>query len=271
MDHDELLARYDRQMRRQAPADGPGARVERVGDVVRHIAAPGDGEGDGWNGIIWSDLDDSTADAAIAEQLRYFDSLECGFEWKVYGHDRPGDLANRLLAAGFEADDEETLLVADTHALAADTGAPAGLVLREVNDAAGVDLAVRVQEQVFGRDASGLRGHLLAQLATPRPTTVAVLAMAGGEPVASSRVDLPVGRDFAGLYGGGTLAEWRGRGVYRAMVHFRARIAAARGHRFLQVDALPTSRPTLQRLGFTALSTTTPYVHRLGASAQHSG
>ncbi|MFD5427166.1 GNAT family N-acetyltransferase [Streptomyces sp. NPDC127084] len=268
MDHDELLARYDRQMRRQAPADGPGARVERVGDVVRHIAATG---GDGWNGIVWSDLDESTADAAIAEQLRYFESLGREFEWKVYGHDRPGDLAKRLVAAGFVSDDEETLLVADTHTLTADTDAPDGLVLREVTDAAGVDLVAQVHERVFGRDAAWLRVHLMAQLAATRPTSIAVLAMAGGEPVAASRVDLPVGRDFAGLYGGGTLAEWRGRGVYRAMVHFRARIADARGHRFLQVDALPTSRPILRRLGFTALGTTTPYVRRPGTPATRTG
>ncbi|MEU2158003.1 GNAT family N-acetyltransferase [Streptomyces sp. NPDC019396] len=258
MDREGILARYDLQMRRHAPADGPGARVERVGDVVRHTAATGD---DGWNGIVWSDLAASTADAAIAEQLRYFDALGREFEWKVYGHDRPGDLAERLTAAGFVPDAEETLLVAGTHALTAGTGAPEGVELREVTDAAGVGLVARVHERVFGTDASGLRGRLLAQLDAPQPTMAVVLAMAGQEPVASSRVDLPVGRDFAGLYGGGTLAEWRGRGIYRAMVHFRARIAAARGHRLLQVDALPTSRPVLRRLGFTALGPTTPYVH----------
>lgn len=36
--------------------------------------------------------------------------------------------------------------------------------------------------------------------------------------------------------------------------------AAARGVRFLQVDASDDSRPILERLGFVAITTTTPYV-----------
>jgi hypothetical protein len=34
----------------------------------------------------------------------------------------------------------------------------------------------------------------------------------------------------------------------------------ARGYRYLQVDASPQSRPILERLGFTSLALTTPYV-----------
>jgi len=54
---------------------------------------------------------------------------------------------------------------------------------------------------------------------------------------------------------------WRGRGVYRALVAHRARVAAERGYRYLQVDASDESRPILERLGFHPLTTTTPYVH----------
>jgi hypothetical protein len=38
--------------------------------------------------------------------------------------------------------------------------------------------------------------------------------------------------------------------------------AAARGYRYLQVDASDDSRPILERLGFVALATTTPYLFR---------
>lgn len=55
---------------------------------------------------------------------------------------------------------------------------------------------------------------------------------------------------------------FQGRGIYRALVAHRARIAAERGFRYLQVDALPTSRPILERLGFVQLSKTTPYTRR---------
>jgi GNAT superfamily N-acetyltransferase len=65
---------------------------------------------------------------------------------------------------------------------------------------------------------------------------------------------------FAGLWGGATLAEWRGLGIYRALVARRAQLAAGRGVCYLQVDASGDSAPILQRLGFQALATTTPYV-----------
>jgi GNAT superfamily N-acetyltransferase len=78
--------------------------------------------------------------------------------------------------------------------------------------------------------------------------------------VCSARIEFYPGTDFAGLWGGGTEPEWRGRGVYRALVAERARLAAERGFRFLQVDATADSRPILERLGFRMLATTTPHV-----------
>ncbi len=57
-----------------------------------------------------------------------------------------------------------------------------------------------------------------------------------------------------------TVPAWRGRGIFRALVAYRAGLAAARGYRYLQVDALPASRPILQRLGFKPVASTTPYV-----------
>jgi GNAT superfamily N-acetyltransferase len=68
------------------------------------------------------------------------------------------------------------------------------------------------------------------------------------------------GTQFAGLWGGGTLSEWRGRGIYRALVSRRAQLAAARDFRYLQVDASSNSAPILRRLGFQPIATTTPYV-----------
>jgi GNAT superfamily N-acetyltransferase len=74
-------------------------------------------------------------------------------------------------------------------------------------------------------------------------------------------VEFSEGTDFASLWGGGTLPAWRGRGVFRSLVAYRADLARARGIRYLQVDATPESRPILKRLGFVELATTTPYTH----------
>ena len=66
--------------------------------------------------------------------------------------------------------------------------------------------------------------------------------------------------EFATLWGGATRPEWRGKGIYRALVARRARFAVSTGARYLQVDASDDSAPILQRLGFVAVATTTPYL-----------
>ncbi|MEO3885382.1 GNAT family N-acetyltransferase [Nonomuraea sp. B5E05] len=259
MNHDDVLALFDRQLRREARPDGPGMRVERVDGVVRQT-----GPAHGWNGVLWSGLDERDADAAIAGQVRHFGSLGLTFEWKLYAHDRPADLGDRLLAAGFTAEPQETVMVAESAAIAAGPPAePEGVRLVPVTGADGVELMAGVHDRAFGhvgeRHGDHLRRQLLDQLAAG--TLNAVLALAGDEPVSAARLDLYPGTGFAGLWGGGTVPGWRGRGVYRALVAWRAREAVALGHPYLQVDASSQSRPILERLGFATLTTTTPYTH----------
>ncbi|UNO40527.1 GNAT family N-acetyltransferase [Streptomyces sp. MST-110588] len=276
MNHEAMVAEFDEQVRRNARPDGPGAHVERVGDVVRQT-----GPDPVWNGVLWSGFDGTdgeATDAAIAEQVRYFTALGREFEWKLYAYDRPGDLAERLEAAGFTPEQPETLMIARISDLSIGTGTstdagtgagtgaetrpPEGITLRQVTDAAGVDLMADVHDQAFGTDGTRIRQQLLAQLTERPDTVVAVIAMAGDVPVSSARMELLPGSDFAGLWGGGTVSEWRGRGIYRALIDYRARIAAERGYRYLQVDASSQSRPILERLGFAPLTTTTPYLYR---------
>ncbi|MFH8901737.1 GNAT family N-acetyltransferase [Streptomyces coeruleorubidus] len=256
MDHTALLALFDRELREGARPDGPGVRVERTGGVVRRVAGA-----QGWNGVVWSALDEAAADAAIAEQIAHYTGLGVEFEWKLYGHDRPADLGQRLRAAGFRAEPEETLMIGEIGELVVGAEPPPGVRLEPVTGPTGVDLVADVHEKAFGTDSSRLRDQLLAQLSADPDTVVAVVAMAGDEPVSAARMELVPGTRFAGLWGGGTVESWRGRGIYRALVAHRAHVAAARGYRYLQVDASSQSRPILERLGFTPLTTTTPYMY----------
>lgn len=152
-------------------------------------------------------------------------------------------------------------MIAEVAGLALDAEPPAGIRILPVTDAAGVDLMAEAHEQAFGTDSTRLRHRVLARLAAAPDTLVAVVAVAGDLPVSSARMELVPGTPFAGLWGGGTVEGWRGRGIYRALIAHRARVAADRGYRYLQVDASADSRPILERLGFAALSTTTPYVY----------
>lgn len=250
-----MLAAFDEQQRRNIRLSIAGGRFERDGRVVRCIGAAADN----WSGIDWADLDETNADEVIAEQVRFFTELGREFEWKYYGHDRPADLPERLRAAGFEPGEEEALMVADIADLPAEAPLPEGIRIVPVTDAAGIDLLVKLHEEVFGEDFSAFGRVLRDQLASEPRTVTPVLAMAGDVPVCGARIDFHEGTEFASLWGGGTLKAWRGKGIYRATVSYRARLAAERGYRYLRVDALPTSRPILERLGFVRLSTTVPF------------
>ena len=111
-----------------------------------------------------------------------------------------------------------------------------------------------------GRELPGLADDLIGRIAAA-PDDIAVLAAeADGDVVSAAWLVFRPGTDFASLSGGTTLPRWRGRGIYRALVAARAQRAAARGVRYLQVDASEDSAPILRRLDFHAVTTTTPYV-----------
>jgi GNAT superfamily N-acetyltransferase len=248
MDKQAVLAAFDHQVRKHPTTDG---EVERDDDVVRTI-------GSGWTGVEWSALDATRADAVIAAQVARFAGTP--WEWKHYSYDSPADLPARLVAAGLTPEPSETLLVAEIADLRLDARVD-GVDLVPVVDRAGADALVAVHDEVFGGHHAAVGDLVVAGLEHEPSTLAAVVAMAGDTPVSAARVEFHLGTEFASLWGGGTLPSWRGRGVFRALVAFRAAQAAARGFRYLQVDATSDSLPILRRLGFVDLATTTPFVH----------
>jgi predicted GNAT family acetyltransferase len=248
IDRIALLELFDRQVRREAVGP-PGTTVERDAETTLYI-------GDGWSALLWSDLDESNADAAIERVAARLRGLSGHAEWKLYGHDRPADLPERLRAAGFTPEAEEAVVVAEVAALPEATDAD----VRVATTPELVAAFVEVNEHVFGDGEGTSERALLQALEEEHPSMLAVVVFADGAPVSAARIDFATGSDFVGLYGGATLAEHRGRGYYRATVLERARLARERGYRFLQVDALPTSRPILERLGFEQITTTTPFI-----------
>ena len=254
MDTAEVLALFDRQIRRDYPGDDPADLHEQVDGVVRQVGA-----GNGWCAVLWSDLDEDTADAAIAAQVRYFGGLGREFEWKLYSHDHPADLGERLLKAGLVPEDSEALMVAEIASLPTEPVLPEGVRIERVTDAAGVRLMTEARDAAFERPSPLWEQHLLRQLEQHPDALAAIVVLAGDRPVCAARMEFHQGTDFASLWGGGTVPEWRGKGIYKATVAWRTRLAAERGYRYLQVDASDDSRPILGRLGFERLSTTTPY------------
>jgi GNAT superfamily N-acetyltransferase len=223
-----VLERFDEQLRRRV--------VDEDGVFV----------GDGWSAVLAVPPDVERAVARLRE-------LPGHTEWKAYGHD-PVDLPDRLRAAGLEPGDEEAVLVAEAASIPAPDVEVTVATTPEL-----VELFSALAERVFGEPSPGLHRRLVQALENEQPSVVATVVLVDGDAVSGGRIDFARDVDFAGLYGGVTLPEHRGRGFYRATVAERARLARDRGYRWLYVDALPTSRPILERLGFVQITTTTPW------------
>ncbi|HEX3453013.1 MAG TPA: GNAT family N-acetyltransferase, partial [Gaiellaceae bacterium] len=201
-------------------------------------------------------------DELIASQIAYFTERGQRFEWKTYAHDRPADLPERLLAAGFVAEEPETVVIGTVDGIAGEPRLPDGVRLRETTARPDLEKIDGLEAAVWGEDEdeAGYADFLESELAVDPQALSIVVAEAGDEVVCAAWVRFLHGTEFACFFGGATLEEWRGRGIYRATVTHRANLAAARGCRYLQTDASDDSRPILERLGFVAVTTTTPYL-----------
>ena len=86
----------------------------------------------------------------------------------------------------------------------------------------------------MSRARHGLAGMLADRIAFDPHGIAVYLAEAEGRVICGGWVCLWDEAGFATLHGGATLPEWRGRGVYRALVAVRAGLAAERGCRYLR-------------------------------------
>lgn len=152
------------------------------------------------------------------------------------------------------------MMVGDALSMAVDPRLPAGVVLRIVHTRDDLNSIAEMESEVWGEDFSWLANDLHSRIAAEPDNVVVLVAEAAGRVVSAAWLIFKDGTDFAGLWGGSTLAEWRGQGIYKALVARRAQIARHRGVKYVQVDASEDSEPILLRLGFIAITTTTPYV-----------
>lgn len=254
----ELLALYDAQLRGRLPDRLPsGVRVERDGPLLRY-------HGMKIGGFIdyraLGGLEGSALDELIARQVSAFAEHGERFEWKLHGHDLPADLARRLRAAGFVPEDTETVVIAAVADIAGEPRLPEGVSLREVASREDLERIAALQGAVWQQDDTWLVEFLEAERAVDPHALVIVVAEAGDTMVSAGWVRFAPDTEFATFWGGATLEAWRGRGIYRALVAYRASLAAQRGCRYVEVDASDESRPILERLGFVAVTTTTPYI-----------
>lgn len=264
LDDASLLAAYDEQLRTAAEMrstldfeqHGPlfwgRFRGGRGFVSYRSLGSPTD---DQLERLITETVQHYAADPTISE-----------FEWKTRGHDGVPQLPELLRKHDFVAQQPESVMVGEARALAADVAVPQGVSLRQVTDRADVEAMTRMQASVFGDPefvAERVESTMEGLGSSDGDGTELWIAEAAGQVVSAGRVDPVPGTDFAGIWGGATLPEWRGRGIYRALTAKRAQAALHAGKKLINSDSTEFSRPILERSGLRRVTTTTPYIwHR---------
>lgn len=256
----EYLEAYDRQLRTDAETHGAIA-VGRLGPLRLATFAGGQGF------VTYQDLGGAGAVRIagwVGEVVAHYraDAAITRVEWKTRGHDRAPGLHNALVSSGFVPDEPESIMIGEARRLAVDVALPDEVGLREVTSEPDVRAMCAMHSEVFGDpDTEDTANEVLRRLAAGDGMQLWV-AEVGGQIVSAGRLEPVAGTEFAGIWGGATRPEWRGRGIYRALTAARARSALALGKRLMHSDSTEFSRPILERAGLVKVSTTTPYIWR---------
>jgi predicted N-acetyltransferase YhbS len=257
-DTSRLLQAYDEQLR--TDAETPSAiSVTHLGPL-RLVTFLG-----GRGFVTYRDLggaDEPQVRKLVADAIAHFraDGGITKVEWKTRGHDHAPGLHDALLEHGFVPEDPESIMIGEAEALAADVPLPDGVTLRQVTEEPDVRAMCAMQDEVFGAPVSDETANAILRRQALGDGMELWVAEAEGQIVTAGRLEPVADTEVAGIWGGSTRPEWRGRGIYRALTAARARSALALGKTLIHSDSTEYSRPILERYGFVKVSTTTPYV-----------
>ncbi|MDR6434913.1 GNAT superfamily N-acetyltransferase [Paenarthrobacter nicotinovorans] len=256
-DRERFLAAYDHNLR--TDAETPSAlKVTQHGPLRLVTFMKGRGF------VTYKDLGDADSQAVkrlVAEAIAHFraDPDITKVEWKSRGHDHAPGLHQALIENGFTPDDPESIMIGEAKALSTDVPIPGGVTLRQVTDEADVRAMSAMQDEVFGEPVSDEMAEALLRRLSLGDGMQLWVAEAEGKIVSAGRLEPVPGTVFAGIWGGATREEWRGRGIYRALTARRAQTALELGKSLIHSDSTEFSRPILERSGLLKVSTTTPY------------
>ncbi|GAS97485.1 uncharacterized protein RMCC_4451 [Mycolicibacterium canariasense] len=248
---------YDGSLRTGAEMLGAHT-VSRIGPLWLATFAEGRGF------VTYRDLsgaDSASTRSLVASALTHFESDPevVEVEWKTRSHDDAPDLEAALTEHGFVPGVAESVMVGTAESLAVEVPVPEGVLLRRINSERDIRRMAQMQSEVFGEPPH--LEQLLAEVDGDHETEYWI-AETAGEVISAGRLNPVPGTVFAGIWGGATRPEWRGRGIYRALTAARARSALREGKTLIYSDSTSDSRQILERYGFTHITDTVPYEFR---------
>lgn len=200
------------------------------------------------NEVIFSELDEQHADAIIDATIAEYRAAGLKFRWYVGPGSAPADLGKRLERRG--------LVASWGRGMARSTSSPPGaggpaIRVAEV-EATNVDVFSQVMAGGWGIELPALAAINALIVAAPDRPQRLFLATCDGEPAATaSYIAFP---RSAFLNGGVVLPQYRGRGLYRALVRARLVHASSRGIELATSHAREaTAAPILEHMGFETI------------------
>jgi hypothetical protein len=251
MNKSSLLIQYDKDLRLRIMY--PEARKEITNDVVRIIRrAPG------MNVVSFTFANETRLDHVIDREVDYFTPMKQPFTWKVYDHDLLPSLKDKLALRGFAGDDDPAaVMVLDVENAPDALFQPAATDIRRIDSLEGLQDIIHVLDQVWGGHHTWVNERLGMHLHVPGYLSV-YAAYIDGQPVSIAWTYFPRGQ-FATLFAGSTVAEYRKQGLYTSLLATRLKEIRERGYRYAVVEAGTMSQPIVARHDFQHLTTVYDY------------
>jgi GNAT superfamily N-acetyltransferase len=251
------LAEFGRTFR-QPPS--PGTEVVETpryrAQLVPDFPIPGP------NHVTWVRCEASEVHETVTEVRALFGSRGLPVAWILDPDVRPPDLAARLFELGITPDHHGETSAVMVLPASADLTAPHIDGLQLLDGLARFE-SFEAAERCAGEAFAGEPFEAPSSLDASRPrrfennraagNRTSVLATIHGEPAGSASLTM-YAPDGAFMNGGAVRPQFRGLGVYRAMVVARLEMVRAAGAAGVVVWGGDMSRPILERLGFETVS-----------------
>jgi GNAT superfamily N-acetyltransferase len=214
-----------------------------------------------FNAVADARLELDAADAAIDAAIARCRSHNVPMIWTTGPSTRPADLGERLVAHGFNHDEDEPQMAVDLQEMHEGSSAPPGLAIEQVRDRRMLARWCWVLNAGFGMPAFAERAWLelyssIAQ--APHSPIRLFIGYLDGSPVATSGLLLAGG--VAGVVPVTTLPGFRCQGIGTAMTLAALREARAIGYRIGVLGASEMGAGIYRRIGFRECCTFGAYV-----------
>jgi GNAT superfamily N-acetyltransferase len=205
-----------------------------------------------FRGVWKTRLSPDEIEAGIDGVIAWFEERNApSFFWWTDSLTQPSDLAERLLRRGFDGNVEgDPGMALDLHELTDKTNLPNGFAVTQATDRKSLDDWGGVFAAAFEMPLSGGQAWIDATVQAGGEHAPWQLYVGYFEDKPVSTSILFNGAGVAGIYGIGTLPEWRHKGFGAAITMKPLLDARRQGYRFAVLFATRMGYPMYQRLGF---------------------